>query len=159
MEFGLRKNSRMTLAPRWPLLVLLLVISLSPYAEIYKWIDENGNTHFGDKPQNQDAEEIEISTKAAVDDDMEERRQKQQRLLEVFDEERQEKKARKAAQRQEKIKRKAKCNEAKKYLQEVKDAGFLYNDTEDPNNPEILSTAEREKTTAKAQARVERWCK
>ena len=159
MEFSLHSNSRTTLALRWLLLVLLLVISLSSSAEIYKWVDENGNTHFGDKPPNQAAEEIEISTKATVDDDMEERRQKQQRLLEVFDEERQEKKAKKAEQKQEEIKRKAKCSEARKYLQEVKDAGFLYNDTGDPNNPEILSNAEREKTTAKAQARVERWCK
>ncbi|MBL1141535.1 MAG: DUF4124 domain-containing protein [Proteobacteria bacterium] len=31
-------------------LVLILLISNVSYAEVYKWVDENGKIHFGDKP-------------------------------------------------------------------------------------------------------------
>jgi len=35
--------------------LLLLLFSLTAQAEIYKWVDENGKVHFGDKPRQQKA--------------------------------------------------------------------------------------------------------
>ena len=43
------------------LLVSLLIIAIPSFAEIYKWVDEEGQIHFSDKkPENQVATEIEV---------------------------------------------------------------------------------------------------
>lgn len=42
------------------LLALLLVIAVKSHAEIYKWTDENGRTHFSDRPTSKNAEKVNI---------------------------------------------------------------------------------------------------
>ena len=44
---------------------------------------------------------------------------------------------------QMKYQQKLKCAEVIKALQEKKDASFLYEETDDPNNPKFLSNEER----------------
>lgn len=42
-------------------LVSLVLVSLAANAELYKWVDENGRTHFSDtKPEQQSVEQIEV---------------------------------------------------------------------------------------------------
>ena len=44
------------------LLAVLVALCTPAYAEIYKWVDADGRTHFGDKPpKNQTSEEIEVT--------------------------------------------------------------------------------------------------
>lgn len=48
--------------------MLLAVLMLTPvfaFAEVYKWIDENGNIHFGDRPQHAQAVAVEVNTQKA----------------------------------------------------------------------------------------------
>ena len=43
------------------LLFGLLLVSQAAYCEIYRWVDESGNVHFGDrKPQNIQTEEVKL---------------------------------------------------------------------------------------------------
>ena len=58
-------------------------------------------------------------------------------------EERDEKKAKKDETREKKEKQQQQCAKIKKELQKAKDASFLYEDTDDPNNPKILTDDER----------------
>ena len=50
----------------WPskkllLLALLVLLSLGAYSQVYKWVDEEGNVHYGDSPPDDaDAERIHI---------------------------------------------------------------------------------------------------
>ena len=47
------------------LLVSLLIIAMPSSAEIYKWVDEEGQIHFSDKkPENQVVSEIEVETRS-----------------------------------------------------------------------------------------------
>jgi hypothetical protein len=41
-------------------IVVLVLLSTSVHAKIYKWIDENGSVHFSDKSYSQDAKEVKI---------------------------------------------------------------------------------------------------
>lgn len=42
------------------LTIILILVSSSSLAEIYKWRDENGKLHFSDKPHNQAAEQVDL---------------------------------------------------------------------------------------------------
>lgn len=50
--------------PRF-LLALIAILPLICSAEIYKWTDENGRVHFGDKPKDR-AEQLSIKTAAST---------------------------------------------------------------------------------------------
>ena len=90
------------------LLIRILIILLIPplcYAEIYKWTDENGGVHYGERPSNPNSEKIEIkSSTSQPDEGLEKHRKKQQKLLQSYEDERAEKKQQKAED--EKAKRK-----------------------------------------------------
>jgi hypothetical protein len=42
------------------LAVLFLTITTTAHAQVYKWVDENGTTHFSDKPHSGKASEIDV---------------------------------------------------------------------------------------------------
>jgi len=142
----------------------LLVLSCSlllPHAvnsEIYKWVDESGKVHFGDKPGNMDAEKVEIKNNHNDDNNYKERLKKQKRMLEIYQEERHEKNQTRAKIKEEKKKRVANCLLAKKQLREINDASFLYEESDDPSNPRILSNEQRLNETKKAEETVKKWC-
>ena len=39
---------------------------VSQPTKVYKWTDANGQVHYGDKPQNAGAEQVEVSTRNAI---------------------------------------------------------------------------------------------
>ncbi len=41
-------------------ITILLILSISAHAKIYKWVDENGSVHFSDKSYSKDAEEVKV---------------------------------------------------------------------------------------------------
>lgn len=147
------------------LAILLSIVSLLTPAstlatDIYKWVDKDGKVHYGDHPPSgEPVEKVQIKERTSQDPAYGERLLKQNRLLEIYDEERQEKKSIQAAQEAEEEKRRANCAKARKQLQEVQDANYLYEETGDPDNPRILNTEERMQATAQVKARVEKWCK
>ena len=94
--------------------VLLLIIPLLPapsLAEIYKWIDDNGKEHYGDKPSDAAAIELDLKSGGIIDDssgsDVGEeltREEKRQRLLDTLAEDRDERARIKDEQKQQKKK-------------------------------------------------------
>ena len=108
-------------------LTLLLFISVS-HAEIYKWTDENGRVHYGERPDNPNTEKVEIKSTApkpdtGIDSD---RKEKQRKLLDAFEEERAEKKQKKAEAEQKKREMERRCAKAKDRLRRLKNAGAYY---------------------------------
>tara|TARA_R110000782_G_scaffold27615_5_gene69720 strand:- start:57 stop:482 length:426 start_codon:yes stop_codon:yes gene_type:complete len=70
------------------LLVMCAFLSLSAYAEIYRWTDAQGRVHFGEQPR-QGAERVEVSPQIIErDDQVREREANMQRLQQVRSEER-----------------------------------------------------------------------
>ncbi|MCZ6802661.1 MAG: DUF4124 domain-containing protein [Proteobacteria bacterium] len=128
------------------LITTLLTIQLfclnTAYSEVYKWTDEDGKVVYGDKPASNNADKIIIkNTTPKQDKHFQERQKKQQKLLDVLQEERNEKIALKKEEKEKKEKQK--CAEIRKELQETKNASHLYEKTDDPNNPKIVSDERR----------------
>lgn len=144
---------------------LCTMIAMPIWAEVYKWLDKDGNVHYGDKPpdseQNVDAEAVHIREKKAEslpNADAATRQEYQKRLLEAMSVERQQKKedAKNVAAEQEKASRN--CARAKDNLRGYREAGFLY-DLDKKGERVVLSDEQRRLATAKAQSEVDKWCK
>ena len=141
------------------LLFFLFILQInSVYSEVYKWIDENGKTFYGDKPVSEDADVVKIKKKPALDKAYQERVEKRQKLLDVMQDERSEKIAAEKKEIEEKEKQKQQCAELKKELRETRNASSLYEKTNDPDNPKILSEEEHQAVIEKYEKYIEENC-
>jgi ribosomal protein S10 len=141
------------------LLITLFFLQINTAnSEVYKWLDENGKTVYGDKPTSNNVDKIKIKKPPKQDKHYQERYKKQQQLLNVMQEERDEKVSQKLEEMDKKQKKKEKCAKLIKELQEAKDASLLYEDTDDPNNPKILSDEERKAEEVKYEKYIKENC-
>lgn len=138
--------------------VLPLLLATAQSAVVYKWVDEKGNVHFDDHPPAQEAEKIIIENKARQDKEYHEYLDRQTKLLEIYQEENQDRQQEMEKTRKEKELRRDNCRLARKNLNSIKTASYLYQATDDPRNPRILSNSERDSATARAEADIKRWC-
>ena len=141
------------------LLITCTVIAAPVFAEVYKWVDDSGRTHYSDKPHNEKAKSIQINKSPDPDPLHNTHVEKQRRLLKVFNEERQEAKQRQAAEKTARLKREASCSRARKSLQAIKNARFLYKKSTDPRNPIVFSYKQRNKIIEVAKKAVQQRCK
>lgn len=129
-------------------------------AEVYRWVDEDGAVHFGDKPAHkQSAEKIEIRKEETANvPDQGNRLKKQQRLLSAMDEERKINKKKQAQEKKGKQEVIANCNYAKKTLDDYLQSGSLF-DVDKSGNKVYFSDQQREEEIQKVREAVEYWCK
>jgi hypothetical protein len=143
-------------------LVLLLVLLPLPWslaaAQVYKWVDDNGRVHYGDRPRGEDAVPVEIHQGPDPDPAMTKRRQKRQRLLEIFNEDRQERRRQQEAARRKQREYDRRCDEARRSLEATLNASYLYEKSGDPDNPRILTAEERRVEIEMIRKQVEIWC-
>lgn len=135
-----------------------LLYSNTAFSEVYKWVDDDGEVFYGDKPDTDNAEKIKIKNTPEKDQQYQERLKKQQKLLNVIQEERDEKISLKKEENENKELQKLKCTEIVKELQEIKDANFLYEKTDITNNPRFLSDEEREYRVEKYEKYIQKYC-
>ena len=140
------------------LLILLAQPASLPATDIYKWIDENGNVHYGDKPADNHAEQVYVTKVPISDDDLKQRITRQQRLLDVLEEERQKHKQSQGDQKAALEQRQSNCQAARKNLEIILASSYLYVETDDPYNPKVLSEEDRDSATTKAHKEVTEWC-
>ena len=137
--------------------MLLLCVGCAS-AEVYKWVDEHGRTHYGDRPVTDGASEVIIRTPPQDPGQARRRYRAQQDLLESFHQERileQEQTAKEAAERQH---RQRNCARARKQQRLLQRFGKLY--TEDgKGNRHYLSEAERAREERYVQDAVNHWCR
>lgn len=128
-----------------------LILALCPLlyaqpvgAEIYKWTDEDGNIVYGDRPAaKQEAGRVKLPGPPKAAADNRQRLQRQQKLLEVMQAERADKTARRQKAKTDLAERKRQCAELKKELNKITNARYIYEETADPYNPEIVSDQKR----------------
>ena len=137
-------------------LLVLLAIPLAAHAQgIYRWTDEAGQVHFGDRPVAVDAEKVKGAS--AGDPTTIERLQRQQELLHSHKQQRAENSKQSAKTQEGKEQRAAKCTEAKDRFERLQQARFVYEQSGDGKR-RILSDSERETSESNAQAQVNRLC-
>lgn len=110
-------------------LMLLCFIPLFAIAGVYKWIDANGQTHFGDRPPAK-AASSEVAVKAApasVDAGARERHQKMTEFLEQQQEEREARQAANAKAEENAEKQTELCRKLRARLKYLASVSTFYN--------------------------------
>ncbi len=112
------------------LLVACLLSAGLGAAEVYRWTDERGQVHYGERPPPDGGQRLELpraqSGAAQQDRETAQRRARQQRLLEAYEYEREKQQAdaaRAAAQRQQAA---ARCSELKRRWRRLSYPGPVY---------------------------------
>lgn len=140
--------------------LVLLILSLSmtdSIAEIYKWTDEQGNVHYGDKPNEKaDEVQVDISKKGHISTDSD-RQLKRKKLIDAFNQDREYENKQKAEAQKKSKKIKKTCARAKDQLKNYVRARALY-DLDEEGNRVIISDEERNKSTQKLKNNIEKYC-
>lgn len=151
------------MAKRLFLLLIVLPAALPAGAEIYKWTDEQGRVHYGDRKEKaagevEQLEETAPATRPAESDEARRRKEKRRRLLEVMEEDRRRKQEEKAEAERARRQAEARCKRFRKRLQTTWNAQYLYRKGDDGER-QVLSDAERAEETKRLEAAVEKWCR
>jgi len=141
---------------------LLLSLSLLPLfasAGVYKWVDANGQTHFGDRPPAQ-AASSEITVKAAPDSEDAVALERHQKMTQFLEQQQEERKARQAAdaQAEEKAAKRAEvCRKLQARLKFLASVSTFYN-LNDQGERVFVNEAENARIRADFRQKVKRTC-
>jgi len=139
--------------------VFLGLLSGLSHAEVYRWTDDKGKVHFGDRPTTDNASEVKIkepkvATPTKNDSD---RKQDAARFLRSRELDRIEKAQQKQKSQQQAAKRARKCKTAKLELRKLREARLLY--TKDKSGKKhYITDAERASEKKKTADIVDYWC-
>jgi catalase len=145
---------------RQSIIVLLLLFIYSSFAEaeIYKWLDEQGKTHYGDKPVTNSKEmHVDTSKQGHVKVNVN-REKKRQKLLETYADDKQREDKEKAKKKKSKKKMQRKCTLARDRLRRYERASSLYS-LDNSGNRITMSTAERQRTVTELRKKIKINCK
>ncbi len=125
--------------------------------EVYKWVDENGQTHYGEKPSDENASKIKIRRPAGADSETVRRVEQREKLLQIYEEERQLKKQEDLKARQEQEKRKRQCSYARSRVEKLAIDVPLYR-LDEKGERVYLSDKDRSSEKAYWQEQVTKFC-
>lgn len=148
----------MSRKPIAPYIFFLACIPLIAAAEVYKWIDEEGRTHYGERPPVEDANRIEIREAPQVEDSLKQQSIDQQKLLQIYEEERNLKKEEKLKAEQEKAERQQQCQSLANNLDDLQQGRVFY-DLDEKGERKYLSEAELADYIRKLQSDYDKYCK
>ena len=142
--------------------ILLMAVPFFVDASVYKWIDDNGKVHYGDRPQaSQPAVEMQVDNAPAAksySDDGMSRAEKRERLLQAMEEDRVEKQEQRDKQKALSQQNRQKCNRYRDRMRHYQRASALYN-LDKNGNRVYVSDAERARSTKNLQAKINRYCR
>lgn len=130
------------------------------YAEVYKWVDEDGRVHYGDRPASKSATQMDIKNQpapTASEGDWQTIKQRQQKYLEYLEDERKDRDEVKAKQAAEKAERQKLCDEATQYHQRLMTNRLFYREDEDGNKV-YLDYKEKDEEIRKTKEMMDKYC-
>ena len=137
----------------------LTLVGTPALAEVYKWVDAEGNVHYGDRPPSSGQEPQSLSLPSAPDRDSDhgERSLKQRRLLEAFEAERADQERVETEAAEAKRERAHDCEQARRTLANFERANIVY--TTDENGARVyMSDEERRGAAANAKEWIRKHC-
>jgi hypothetical protein len=140
-----------------PVAILLSLLAAPPAAEIYKCTDTNGRPSYTDTPCGETSTALKKHSAPPASAGPDERMLKTRRLLDAMEAERNRKKRAAAEEQAEKKRRQRNCNNARDRYQRIISASRLY-DLDEQGNRVILTDDQRDRSTERSRAEVERWC-
>lgn len=113
----------------FPLIIAcILVLGSTPAAaDVYRWVDEHGQVHYGDRPQHAGEAPVRVKpSPPAADERLEQRRQRRDRLLRIFAEDRERQQAEAQRQAEAQAARLRACQRARDALRNLERGGRFY---------------------------------
>ena len=150
----------MSLLIHMALCVTCLTNTQTLNADVYKWVDEDGRVHYGDKPSGNQATEIDIkpsSSQPARSEDWKTIQQRQKKYLEYLEDERKDRDEIKAKQAAEKAERQRLCTEATEYHQKLLSNRLWYREDKDGNKV-YLDYKEKDEEIRKTKEMMDKFC-
>ena len=138
-------------------IALLLSGQLSVHAEVYRWVDEKGQMHFGDQTGDAGTHAIKPHSRQPTQGNQQQRMQKTRKLLNAYQIERRQLREQKAKQKEQAEKRKKDCIQAREKFRKYTDYGNIYQLGEDGKR-EYLSEKERAALLQRSREAVARLC-
>ena len=136
----------------------VLFAALSHAGTVYKWVDERGKVHYGDRPPATAApSEVEIEDRPAPAPEDSDRREKTRRLLDAIESEREQEQEAEARERARAAQRKRNCAIAKRRV-EILERANTVSVTDYDGERKYLDEAGRAKALAQARKLVRKWC-
>lgn len=145
-----------------PVVLSLAIAGGAAAAKVYRWVDENGDVHFGDRPTRDNAQELEIKVRepvapATVPGQPLPRNQVRTNISDVMEEERLRRKEAREKDKQARESRQRNCVLARDKLRSYEESDYLY-DIDSSGKRRVLSKAEREAAERDARDDVTRFC-
>lgn len=140
------------------MLCLALFICFDAGAEVYKWIDKDGHTHYGEKPEGNDASVVPIESTPGPDENTEMHNKEREKLLKIYEEEREMKEEKKQQEEKEAKELRGKCAELENELKDMKQAGVVFYDLDENGERKYLSDKELAARISKLQAQYDEHC-
>ena len=134
------------------LFTVCLLIFIPANAEVYKWVDEDGRTHYGEKPESSDASKIEIKEPPKADKTVQKRNEQREKFLEIIEEERVQEEEKNQQEKQEQEKLAKHCTELQDYLAKLREGGTTYYQLDEDGNRVYMS----EEEVASEQGKLEK---
>jgi len=141
------------------LLIFLIYMPFQGSAEVYKWVDEQGQMHYGEKPPAANATEVKIQDAPGADESVLKRNEESDKLLKVYEEERNIRNEEKQKAEEEERKRAEKCMIAENELKDMQQGGAIYYDIDDKGRRKYLSDTELKQRTKELQEQYNLHCK
>ena len=143
------------------LLSMLLLVGVSAQAEVYKWVDANGKTHFGDKvPESAKVETLNLPNSprsSQPDASPEEIKQRQQKLINAINEDRSLKQKMTQEQTEKQAKWKQECTKLRDYLKNIS-SGRIY-DLDKKGERVYANDAEHDKEVKQTESALKKYCR
>ena len=141
---------------------MLATQSFSIFADgIYKWTDENGQIHYGNKPPENEQSVTSVNVpkknRNTIPVTSEERKRKQQTLLRALTEERLMKEEAKAENDKKEAQQKRQCIIARDRLKSYERSNRIYSLNEKGERV-FMSNKNRDKSVAEFKRKVNEWC-
>lgn len=142
------------------LLILFMFFCTNAMAEIFKWVDEQGNVHYSDTPVKADAQQMQIKTESGSQPRVseQERLERRQRLLQAYDEDRARQNEIDAREQKQKDQLKRECVIARDRLARYERSRNLYDFDKDGNRI-ILEDKEKQRITDTLRQQINQNCK
>lgn len=148
------------------LLTSMLILPLSVTAGIYKWVDEEGNVHYGSqRPENLSAEKLKIDvpkksteTDPAKDENPEDGENPENEQTEEEKTEEATKPEEPEEPKMSRAEKKRLCSSARKRVAKIESRGRLKT-TDDKGNVRFLSDTERNDRLKQARGDVKNYCR
>lgn len=149
-------------AMKYLLLMVSILYIASAQAEVYKWVDDKGRVHYGDKPESGsqavDVKQHETGSKSVdIGEDELSREEKRQRVSDMLEEDRLAKNKQREKENRERERKKRECNRLKDTQRRVEHAGSLYRLDKDGNRVTI-SNEQRQKSQKNLRKQLKKAC-